>query len=61
MFTTSAACLLLLITLPVALLLWATESKPQKIRRWRAAGLPWRACADRLNVSPSTVRRWAAA
>lgn len=61
MLTTSAACLLLLLTLPVVLLLWVTESKPQRIRRWRASGLTWRVCAARLGVSQSTVRRWAAA
>ena len=43
------------------LLLWATESKAQRIRRWRRSGLPWRVCAERLGVSPSTARRWATA
>jgi DNA-binding transcriptional regulator YiaG len=59
--TTLAACLLALLLFPLLLLLWATESKPQKIRRWRASGLTWSVCAARLNVSPSTARRWAVA
>lgn len=61
MFTTTAACLLVLLLFPLLLLLWATESKGQRIRRWRASGLTWRVCAERLGVSPSTARRWAIA
>jgi len=60
MFTTTTACLLVLL-FPLLLLLWATESKGQRIRRWRRSGITWRVCADRLGVSPSTARRWAIA
>ena len=58
MITTTLAVLAAFITLPVALLLWASESRPQRARRWRRAGLSYRAIADRLAVSPSTARRY---
>jgi ABC-type spermidine/putrescine transport system permease subunit II len=61
MITTTTACLLALLLFPLLLLLWATESKGQRIRRWRRSGLTWRACAERLGVSQSTARRWAMA
>jgi len=48
MITTTTACLLALLLFPLLLLLWATESKGQRIRRWRRSGLTWRVCADRL-------------
>jgi hypothetical protein len=48
-----------LLALPVLLLLWATESRPQRIRRWRRQGQTWRTIATRLNCSPTTARRWA--
>lgn len=57
--TTTAALLLVAFLLPLLLLLWATESRGQRIRRWRAAGLPWRVIADRLGCSRSTAARWA--
>jgi hypothetical protein len=50
-----------LLLLPVLLLLNLTESRPFKIRRWRAQGQTWRVIADRLGCSQSTARRWAAA
>jgi len=61
MITTTTACLLALLLFPLLLLLWITESKGQRIRRWRRSGLTWRVCAERLGVSPSTARRWATA
>jgi len=48
MFTTTTACLLVLLLFPLLLLLWATESKGQRIRRWRRSGITWRVCAERL-------------
>ena len=57
--TTAAALLLAAILLPLLILLWATESRGQRIRRWRAAGLPWRVIAARLDCSRSTAARWA--
>ena len=49
-----------LLLLPVLLLLWATESRQTRIRRWRAKGQTWRVIAGRLGCSQSTARRWAA-
>lgn len=49
-----------LLLLPLIILLWLSESRSQRIRRWRGAGVPWRTIAARLGVSESTARRWAA-
>jgi hypothetical protein len=62
----TTTCLLawaaILIALPVLILLWATETRQQRIRRWRRRdGLTWAVIATRLNCSPSTARRWATA
>ncbi|MEN9859560.1 MAG: hypothetical protein RLZZ515_42 [Cyanobacteriota bacterium] len=43
--------------LPVLILLWATESKQQRIRRWHRSGLSQRAIAQRLKVSRYAVSR----
>ena len=59
MTTTTALALLIAALLPLLILLWLTESRGQRIRRWRAAGLPWRVIADRLDCSRSTAARWA--
>lgn len=56
---TIAAWALALALLPVLALLWATESREHRIRRWRAAGQSWASIASRLGCSPSTARRWA--
>lgn len=52
-----AAALLLL---PLIALAWATEMRPQRIRRWRAQGMTWATIATRLGCSATTARRWAA-
>ncbi|NBN87957.1 MAG: helix-turn-helix domain-containing protein [Proteobacteria bacterium] len=52
-----AAWVVALLLLPVLILLWATESREQRARRWRRQGLTQQAIADRLGVSRSTVRR----
>jgi len=59
--TTTAALLLALILLPLIVLAWASESRQQRARRWRRAGLTQQAIADRLGCSRSTVRRLLAA
>jgi DNA-binding CsgD family transcriptional regulator len=60
--TTSVLCLLLcLLLLPALVLLWASESKQQRARRWRSAGLTQQAIADRLGCSRRTVGRLLAA
>lgn len=55
--TCLAATLLALLTIPLLILYLVTESRPQRARRWRRAGLTQQAIADRLGVSRSTVRR----
>ena len=49
---------LALILLPVLILLWATESKQQRAKRWRKSGQTYAAIATRLSVSPTTARRY---
>lgn len=55
------ATLLAVLTIPLVLLFWATESKPQRIRRWRKQGLTWAACGARYGVHATTAARWAKA
>jgi CRP-like cAMP-binding protein len=56
--TTAAALLLaLLAAAAVLVLLWATESREQRARRWRRQGLTQQAIADRLGCSRRTVGR----
>jgi IS30 family transposase len=54
---TIAALTLAALLLPVLVLLWATESRDQRIRRWRRGGASQQSIADRLGVSRATVRR----
>ena len=61
MTTTALATLLALLLLPVLILLWATESREQRARRWRRDGMTQQRIADRLGCSRSTVRRMLAA
>jgi hypothetical protein len=55
--TCLAAWVAVFVFLPIVILLWATESRQQRARRWRQAGLTQQAIADRLGCSRSTVRR----
>ena len=59
--TCIAATLLALLLLPIIVLLWATESRQQRARRWRSYGMTQQAIADRLGCSRTTVRRLLAA
>lgn len=59
--TCIAAWAVALLLLPLLVLLWATESREQRARRWRRQGLTQQAIADRLGCSRSTVRRLLAA
>jgi CRP-like cAMP-binding protein len=52
-----AAWVAVFVLLPLVVLLWATESRQQRARRWRQAGLTQQGIADRLGCSRSTVRR----
>ena len=58
-----AAWAAVLLTLPVIVLLWATEApavrRRRRIGRLRAQGCTWATIAADLGVSPSTARRWA--
>lgn len=53
---TIAAALLVALLLPVIVLLWATESRPQRIRRLSRNGYSQRSIAQRLGVSRYAVR-----
>ena len=59
--TCLAATLLAILLLPLLVLLWATESRQQRARRWRRDGWTQQRIADRLGCSRSTVRRLLAA
>lgn len=61
--TVSLLLWLLLTPLLIALgvLLWVTEDRKARARRWRRAGMTQAAIAQRLGVSRTTVRRWVAA
>jgi len=59
--TCIAAWALALLLLPIVVLLWASESREQRARRWRHQGLTQQAIADRLGCSRTTVRRLLAA
>jgi DNA-binding CsgD family transcriptional regulator len=60
-FTCIAATLLAILLLPALVLLWATESRQQRAKRWRSYGWTQQAIADRLGCSRTTVRRLLAA
>lgn len=55
--TCIAYWLLLPLLVVLAAVLWATETKPQRIRRWRAAGMTQKAIAERLGCSVYQVRK----
>jgi hypothetical protein len=55
--TTFTCLLLAALLLPLLILLWATESREQRARRWRRDGLTYRVIAERLGCSQTTARR----
>jgi hypothetical protein len=57
MTTTILCTVLVLLLLPLLFLLWATESRQQRARRWRRDGLTYRVIAERLGCSQTTARR----
>jgi len=59
--TCLAATLLALITIPLVIILWASESPQQRARRWHRSGHSYRAIAQRLSISHTTARRWCVA
>jgi hypothetical protein len=54
---TTICTILALLLFPVLFLLWATESRQQRARRWRRDGLTYRVIAERLGCSQTTARR----
>jgi predicted DNA-binding protein (UPF0251 family) len=59
--TTFLTFILLPLLLLVAVVLWATESREQRIKRWVASGVSQREAARRLNVSRYAVGKALAA
>jgi ABC-type spermidine/putrescine transport system permease subunit II len=59
--TCIAAWAIALLLLPIVVLLWVSESREQRARRWRRQGLTQQAIADRLGCSRTTARRLLAA
>ena len=59
--TCIAATLLAVLFAPFAVLLWLTESKNQKARRWRKAGATYKSIGERLGCSATTAKRWSLA
>ena len=56
MATTAFALLLALLLLPFLVLLWATESRPQRAKRLRSYGWSQQRIADHLGVTRYRVR-----
>jgi DNA-binding CsgD family transcriptional regulator len=55
--TTFITFVLLPLFLVIAVVLWATETRPQRIKRWVAAGVSQREAARRLNISRYAVSK----
>jgi len=55
--TTTLAWVAVIISLPLVLILWATETKQQSARRLRGYGYSYQKIAARLHCSPTTARR----
>jgi hypothetical protein len=55
--TTFFTFVLLPLFLVIAVLLWASESRDQKIRRWVKTGISQREVARRLNISRYAVNK----
>ena len=56
MATSTFALLLALLLLPLLVLLWATESQPQRVKRLRSYGWSQQRIADHLGVTRYRVR-----
>lgn len=55
--TTTLAWVAVLLLFPILLLLWASESREQRVKRLRRQGWTQQRIADHLSISRSTVRR----
>jgi hypothetical protein len=51
--------LLLPLAVVAAVIYWLSESRGQRIRRWRKQGQSWAAISRRMGCAPSTAKRWA--
>ena len=57
MTTTILCALLWALIIPLAWVLWLSESKEQRIRRWHRDGMSQRAIAERLGTTRWQVRK----
>jgi uncharacterized protein (DUF433 family) len=57
-FSFSIIALIVLLTLPVVVLLWATESKKHRARRMRDYGCTFQQIADAIKMSKTTARNY---
>jgi hypothetical protein len=57
MTTTTLALIAALLLLPIIILLWATESTDQRVKRLRSYGWTQRRIAEHLGISRSRVQR----
>jgi DNA-binding CsgD family transcriptional regulator len=55
--TCLAATIAAIILLPLLVLLWLTETRRQRAKRWRSYGWSQQRIAERLGCSRTTVRR----
>jgi hypothetical protein len=55
--TCFAAWVAVFVLLPIVVLLWATESRQQRARRWRQGWLTQQRIADRLGCSAASTSR----
>ena len=56
-FTCAAIWLLFPLIVVIGIVLWASEDRQQRARRWRRAGWSQQRIADRLGCSRTTARR----
>lgn len=57
MTTTTLALIAALLLLPIIILLWATESTEQRVKRLRSYGWTQRRIAEHMGISRSRVQR----
>ena len=57
MTTTTIALLLALLLLPLLVLLWASESSEQRVKRLRSYGWAQRRIAEHMNITRYRVRQ----
>ena len=57
---TLLCALAVLLALAVGVIVWATETRADRARRWHRSGVSQRQIAQRLEVSRHRVRAWLA-